>query len=386
MATCGSRLMAPLIAFVAFASFSVQSHALLDESEEVALKSAIESVKRAKTVGAYVTTIKNKIPMERSLFLKNKSRNSASHQLPKVEQKSANRILVSSGNHRTTVEFVSLRSELMVINKIEVEFLPKDSQDVRWGKIVKAVQAGSSKTVGIPAWKWLLPESQAQYRRRGEERIPSREDDPNVHEVVTQSIARVVYGIQSQAADEQGCARIDVRALEICRDEIEDYLPPVTPGQGGLATDLENPRYDQTGPASERVRNSNQNQVNRMGFNGREAHTAQLNAQGQLCKQVPPKVPASNAQGELSTEERARIHREGRQIPYIKSRITQLTDMVRESRAQGSCSTKVEECLNSYFARLRFEIQSEDLDCYIHHHGRLPTNESPPGNRTGAPN
>jgi len=129
-----------LAAAFAFLMGTPLSHALLEDSEKKALAEVFQTYKQSQTLGEFVKNNRGYLDPDSYAFLMKQTKEAASQKLPKMTVQNDARVSFKVDGTAYKLEFVSVRTQLLAINGREVEFLPNDSPETRYEKVMAVLQ------------------------------------------------------------------------------------------------------------------------------------------------------------------------------------------------------------------------------------------------------
>jgi hypothetical protein len=341
-----------------------QALAILADEESSALERTFKTYQRANSTFDLLERLKSSLDLDTFLFLSKKARITKNLSLPKLTVHKNSRISFNYKSRRFKVDFISLRSELIVVNGTEVEFMFNDSNEVRFQKLYNALNRSNAST--HPILRFLDATPEQANARSPKPRVPSPADASlelekrsarNLASVATQ-LATLITAITAAANYDSFCGLPNLSTVEKC-DSIYGTLDtdPLSPERDAI--DKEIP------PCLEDV-----SKVERLDPN----HSAIKDAESRwdVLLKTSENLAKNKANEYIPNETMLAKKKEERNL-YVKARIQVLSDQVirfKDSAKQKDdssllCKEKVRACVIQILLVVRKRFRNDnDLVCF----------------------
>ena len=365
---------------VLFSLFPLPAKAILTDEETTALDRTYKIYQQTKSTNDLLERLRSGLDLQTLLFLREKVRLTKNQVLPKMIVHRSSRVSFKVKSRTYTVDFISLRSKLLAINGVEVEFLPDEKPEVRFQKLVHAFSRSTAST--LPLLRFLnSAEEKANAKPPSRKPPPSLAIDPFASEndhfsrVVTQ-LSALITAITTSAKSQAECSQSNFDTLMARCHASYTFLVP----------DYSNPL----------VMTQTANREGKPPFD-----TLSLCPDLSRVSDLEPKDVLPISDGLFKMEQVKESRKNGDEVRLIKSMLQLLRDSMVQFKSRISlaelnqnpqCFNELHECVLTVYNKVinRLTEKDEPLICFtkkmMNDVSKLAQSQGPSGGlRPGAP-
>lgn len=231
---------------------------MLEDSEKKALAEVFQTYKQSQTVGEFVKNNRGYLDPDSYAFLMKQTKEAAGQKLPKMTVQNDARVSFKIDGTAYKLEFVSVRTQLLAINGREVEFLPNDSPETRYEKVMAVLQTNHASI--RPLWLLLEPWAAAAGGNVDPKRIRTIKTNFNSLASIVQTMLSVARERNTPCADRNkkikelmSIYNRKPESYETAKQQAMAEHPGVSMARGDLATedDFTKQKYSCQSPDSQ---------------------------------------------------------------------------------------------------------------------------------------
>ncbi len=373
--------------------------AILTDEESEALEQTYKSYQKAKSAKDLVERLRSGLDLKTLLFLREKTKLAKNQALPKMTVHKSSRVSFKVNSKTFTVDFISLRSELIAINGIEVEFMPSDDPEVRFQKLVQAFRRS---TAAVHPLLKLLDSAEERASAKSNTK-PRKVAAVNVELTSDQDIilqlSALITAITQSAQFKSQCA--DLSSAQTKPDTIPESLLKCQTAQaelsGGSVVDSSLIQAQlnaiEDSPAFQPIPKCDPVSLNKVEDLLPEVVIAFGGQSRKNVESTELSYVANNAGSDHISLDQLRQIKEAGNLPnHIKARLQGLRDLVVQFKdsskysltdQERECQNKVRDCVVDVMTGVRKRLKDNDLICFTEKMQRDVSKSStnPPGGK-----